>query len=454
MGENMKTIRIGCGTGFYGDSHLPAIRMIEEAGVDYVCFEELSELTLAILKKDMLRDPSLGFTRSIPAIFRDCLPVAKKRGVKLITNGGGLNPKAAAEKVLEIARQHNIKVRIAVIQGDSLLDSLESFMPMNHLETGEPLPKNIQEKMLFCNAYLGAWPIVEALSKNVDVVIAGRIADSSLFLAPLIYEFGWSYDDYTRVACGALAGHLLECAAQITGGNHGGRWQDVPRLEDISYPLAEVSEDGRVIISKVEKMGGKVSFDTVREQLLYEVHNPFAYITPDVILDFSKISLVEIGPDRVEVRGILGSPPPPDYKVICGYEAGYMGQAIIGYSWPDALQKARVASEILKHKMAAMNISAWRVEYLGYNSLHGPLSQEIDEDLVNEVYLRVAIKTSDKLVAELLSRLAVPLALSGPPTASGFIGFDRTRSLIGFWPTYARKDLIDSRVTVEIMEVS
>jgi len=258
------------------------------------------------------------------------------------------------------------------------------------------------------------------------------------------------------MAQGTVVGHLLECSSQVTGGNHGGRWWEIEGLDHIGFPVAEVDERGDIVITKVPGSGGRVNFDTVREQLLYEIHDPAAYVTPDVVLDLTQVRLEETGPDRVRVTGVRGHPRPARYKALLGYQDGYMGQALLGYSWPDALKKAEVTADILRRQLDRLQVPVEeiRVEYLGWNSLHGPLADRSRAADLNEVYLRVAVRTPDRRAAEQVSRLAVPLALGGPPTASGFIGFDRVRQLLGLWPSLVDRDLVDAGVTVRVQEAA
>lgn len=451
----MKTIRIGGGVGFYGDTFLPALEMIQKEAVDYICFEDLAELTLAILQKDRQRNPAEGYTKDLVPMLRACWKEAREKGIRLITNAGGLNPRGAAEAALAVARELGIEARVAVVEGDSILERLDEFQPFPHMETGEPLPEEVRQRALFANVYLGSRPLVEALKTGADLVITGRVADAALFLAPMVYEFDWSFDDLQYMAIGMTVGHLLECSSQVTGGNHGGRWEEIPDLDRIGFPIAEVSEDGTAIITKTPDTGGRVSFDTVREQLLYEIHDPRAYATPDVVLDFSQVRLAEVGPDRVQVSGVVGHPRPERYKALLGYEDGYMGQALIGYSWPDALKKAQATEAILRRQLARMRLPLQeiRAEYLGYNSLHGPLADPAQAEQLNEVYLRLTVRTSERRAAEQVSRIMVPLALGGPPTASGFIGFDRTRALLGLWPTLIDREPVDAGVRINVLEV-
>ncbi|BDG59822.1 acyclic terpene utilization AtuA family protein [Caldinitratiruptor microaerophilus] len=466
----MRTVRIGGGLGFYGDSLVPALEMAERGEVQYIAFDHLAELTLAILQKDRQRDPSLGYTRDLIPLMASILPVARRKGIRLVTNAGGLNPLEAAQVVARLAGQLGLSLRIGVVAGDDLLGRLDELRgagaDLAHADTGEPL-ETVRDRLVFANAYLGALPIARALAQGAHVVITGRVADSALFLGPILHELGWvlpapggaepdaSPAAWDRIAVGVVAGHLLECSGQVTGGNHSGNWAEVPDLDRIGFPVAEVGEDGTLRITKVPGTGGRVNFDTVREQLLYEVHDPSAYHTPDVTVDLTGVELDEVGPDTVRVRGVRGRRPPSAYKVVMGYRDGFLGQGVVGFSWPDALRKAEAAAEILRRQAGArrLPIEEFRVEYLGLDSLHGPLASRRHAEDLNEVYLRVAVRTRSREAAEAFARLLPPLGLSGPPTASGFIGVDRVRELLGVWPTRVPREWVDPFVEVQVMEV-
>jgi hypothetical protein len=349
-----------------------------------------------------------------------------------------------------IARQLGIAPRIACVEGDGLLDRLDNFLPLFHTETGTPLSGNIRERALFANVYLGARPIVEALRGDADLVIIRRVADASLFLAPMIYELGWDWEDWDRLALGAVTGQLLKGGAQVTGGNHAGRWQDIPDLDRIGRPIAEVS-DSAAIITKTPHAGGRVSFDTVREQLLSKVHNPHAYITPDVIVDLSAIRIEEIDRDQVRLTVGRGYPRPARYKLTLNYLDGYLGQGMIGYSWPDALDKAQAAETMLRRQIERlrMPIDDLHFEYLGYNALHRPFADAGVADALNEVYLRLAIRTRYRHVAERISRLFPPLERSGPPGATECIGVESVRELMSAWTSLVARDPVDAGVIVK-----
>jgi len=453
----MKSVRIAGGLGFYGDSWRPIKASIERGNVQYVASDHLAELTLAILQKDRQRDASLGYTRDFAPMLLDLLPMAMPRGVKFILNAGGLNPMAAREVLLNALKKFGIKLKVGVVLGDSVMERLDEIqaagVSLAHMDTGEDIAV-VRERLVFASAYLGARPLVEALDAGADIVLTGRVADAALFLAPMMHELGWRWDDWDKLAQGIVVGHLLECSGQATGGNYGGDWRAMPDLAHIGYPIAEVWENSEAVISKAPGTGGHVNFDTLREQLLYEVHDPNHYMTPDVDVNMTTLRLEEIGPDEVRVTGATGRPAPHTLKIVAGYEDGVMGQAMIGYAWPDALAKARAAAEIIQQQMREIDLKAEEVviEYPGYNSIHGPLADPTYANELNEVYLRIAVRCADKREAAKLGRLFPPLALSGPPFIGGAGGMIEPRGLLGIWPTLAPRDIIEEYVRVSVEE--
>src|SRR6266700_2730314 len=453
----MKSVRIAGGLGFYGDSWRPIKTSIERGNVQYVSSDHLAELTLAILQKDRQRDPNLGYTRDLVPMLLDLLPIAIPRDVKFILNAGGLNPMAAREVLLGALKKFGIKLKVGVVLGDSVLERLDELrevgISLAHMDTGADI-STVRDRLLFASAYLGALPLVEALDAGADIVLTGRVADAALFLAPMIHELGWRWDDWDKLAQGIVVGHRLECSGQATGGNFGGDWRSMPDLAHIGYPIAEVWEDGDAVISKAPGTGGRVNFDTLREQLLYEVHDPAHYLTPDVDVNMTSLHLEEIAPAQVRVTGASGRPAPKTLKDVAGYEDGVMGQAILGYAWPDALAKAQVAAEIIQQQMVEVGLKTEEivVEYMGYNSIHGPLADSTHAKDLNEVYLRIAVRCADKKEAAKLGRLFPPLALSGPPFIGGAGGMIEPRGLLGIWPTLAPRFVIEEYIRVSVEE--
>src|SRR6266478_5243466 len=453
----MKSVRIAGGLGFYGDSWQPIKASIERGNVQYVASDHLAELTLAILQKDRQRDPNLGYTRDFAPMLLDLLPIAIPRGVKFILNAGGLNPLAAREVLLSTLKKFGIKLKVGIVLGDSALERINELraagVSLAHMDTGQPISA-VRDRLLFASAYLGARPLVEALDAGADIVLTGRVADAALFLAPVMHELRWRWDDWDKLAQGIVVGHLLECSGQATGGNFGGNWRSIPNLAHIGYPIAQVWENGEAVITKAPGTGGRVNFDTLREQLLYEVHDPRHYLTPDVDVDMTTLRMEEIGPDEVRVTGATGRPAPEMLKIVAGYEDGVMGQAMMGYAWPDALAKARAAAQIIQQQMVEVGLKAEKtvIEYMGYNSIHGPLADPMRAGDLNEVYLRIAVRCTDKKEAAKLGRLFPPLALSGPPFIGGAGGMIEPRGLLGIWPALVPRSIIEEYVRVSVEE--
>jgi hypothetical protein len=464
----MKSTRIGAGLGFYGDNWEPVATSIERGGVQFIASDHLAELTLAILQKDRQRDPALGYARDVVPMLLRLWPLMRERGVRFVCNAGGLNPAGAARAVLAAFAAKGWQARVAVVSGDDVLPRLLDAAPpagtLAHLFTGEALA-GVRERLVFGNAYLGAQPIVQALDAGADIVITGRVADAALFLGPLVHSLGWTLGgatearDLDRLAQGLTVGHLLECSGQGSGGNFGsqGAWQAIPDLAHIGYPIAEVWEDGTSLITKAPGTGGRVNFDTVRQQLLYEVHNPHAYHSPDVVLDMGHIQLLDEGHDRVRLTGARGRPPGDQLKVVAGYRDGYKAEVTWGFSWPDAWDKAQAAQATIRTLLADKRIphDELYVEYPGLNSAHGalaPLPDMTSLNDMNEIWTRLVLRTPVKAAADGFGRLFPWLALSGPAYTCGFTGLHNTSELLGIWPTLIPRAAVEPGVRVELLE--
>ena len=451
----LRSVRIGAGQGFYGDTVEGAADVARAADVAYICCDALAELTMAILQKDRFRDPSLGFARDLGAFLEELLPLCRERGIRLITNAGGINPEGALNVATATAARLGMgDLRVGVVTGDDLTARIDQLRnggaPLRHLDTGADLD-TVRDRVVFAVAYLGARPVVEALDRGADVVITGRVADASLFVAPMVHELGWGWEDWDRLAAGVVLGHLMECSAQATGGNFSGDWWDVD-LERIGYPVCEMFEDGRALLSKPPGTGGRVSFATVREQLLYEVLDPRSYANPDVVADFTSVQLREVGPDVVEVDRVRGGPRTPELKAILGYLDGWAGTALIGYSWPGAVAKARRAAALIEGIMARNGLRPLEteVELIGVNSVHGEAAPLPEDDSVNEVMLRMCCRFASEIEARLLPRLAMPLALNGPPFIAGGASPQDARALMGTWPTLVPRSAVEPGVQVRV----
>jgi len=453
------TVRVGGGQGFYGDTP-SAVESLLDAGVDYLCLEALAELTLAILQKDRQRDETRGFTRDLPLYLDAALPALAEGRTKVITNAGGINPTAATRAAIDAARANGVSgLKVATVLGDDLMTRLDEIRghgaALEHLDSGESFD-TFPGEPLFAAAYLGARPIVEALELGADVVITGRVADAALFLAPLVFEHGWAWDDWDRLAAGTLVGHLLECSGQVAGGNFSGEWWTIPEPWNLPYPIAEVEPDGSAVITKPPTSGGRIDFDTVRHQLLYEVHDPAAYAAPDVVADFTSATFADLGGDRVSVTDVRGNAATASYKALLAHRAGWAGEARVAFSWPDALAKAEATAAIFSERVerAGLAVDEWRFEYWGVNALAGPTVPATDHE-PPEVVARVAWRCDDQLTAGLVARELVPLSLSAPP--AGFTGMGRgggrPTELLGIWPTLVDKAVVDSHVTVTVEEM-
>jgi hypothetical protein len=455
-------VRVAGGQGFYGDTPAAVDRLLAE-GVDYLCLEALAELTLAILQKDRQRDETRGYTRDLPGYLARALPFVADGRTKVITNAGGINPTAAAHAAIETARRLGVGgVKVATVLGDDVLNRVGALRDEGnafaHLDLGTPFDE-LPGQPLFASAYLGARGIVDALDRGADVVITGRVADASLFLAPLVHEHGWAWDDWDRLAAGILVGHLLECSGQSLGGNYTGDWWALPEPWELPYPLADVTADGTAVVGKPAGTGGRVSTDTLRHQLLYEVHDPARYVSPDVVADFTAASFDDLGDDRVRITGVRGLPATDTYKLLLAYHAGWSGEARVAFSWPDAYEKAKATAAIFvkRVEMAGHEVDEWCVEYWGVDALGGPtVPPPTDGCEPPECVLRVAWRCADQRTAGGVGRELVPLTLSAPPagmTGMGRGGGAGATELLGIWPTLVDKAAVDAHVTVTVQEV-
>lgn len=446
--------RIGSGQGFYGDDVTRALPMIEGGHVDVVVFEALAELTLAILQKDKLANPARGYTFDIGIIARQILPKAFARKIPLITNGGGLNPTAAAEMVRDTAAKLGLSgVKIAAVTGDDVLASLTDLQVLGerlaHLETGEAFAEAANQNFVTANVYLGAAPIVEALANGADVVITGRVADPCLYLAPLIAHYGWAWDDWDRLASGIVAGHLLECTGQVVGGNSLALLDRIePRdLAHLGYPIAHVEADGAFVITKTPDTPGCVSLETVKEQLLYEVHDPANYITPDVIADFTTLRLTNDGENRVRVAGVTGKPRPETLKVNLGRLESFMRELIFTVGYPGAWRKVEQLKAMIAESWRGLPIERVEYSYLGIDSLFGALSPVPADPL--EIVARVMFTAADQETLKTAVRRVMANGLSCPPgmSVSGTTVGGDPRYVIGLWPALVSRERVTPQVS-------
>jgi hypothetical protein len=418
-GRLARTVRIGSGAGYAGDRIEPAVELAERGSLDYLVFECLAERTIALAQLERSRRADLGYDPLLGERMEAVLPACRRNGVRIVTNAGAANPRAAAERVRDVARELGLRgLRIAVVEGDDVLAQLER----RELRTGERgrVLAELGERVVSANAYLGAGPLVEALAGGADVVVAGRVADPSLFLAPLVHSFGWAEDDWPRLGQGTVVGHLLECAGQVTGGYFADPGvSDVPDLARLGFPLAEVDEDGGAVVTKVAGSGGRVSAATCKEQLLYEIHDPARYVTPDVTADFTGVGIFEEGPDRVRVRGGSGRARPAELKVAVGYRDGFVGEGQISYAGPGAVARARLALRIVAERLELTGVRPReaRFDLIGLDALHGPLAPAEPEPY--EVRARVAARVDTLRDAARVAREVEALYTNGPYGGGG-----------------------------------
>jgi hypothetical protein len=438
-------IRIGAGAGYSGDRIEPAVELVEQGRLDYLVFECLAERTIALAQLQKAKDPDAGYDPLLAERMQAVLAACRARGTRIVTNAGAANPGAAARRVLEVARSLGLAgTKIAVVTGDDVLALLRRGQTPSQ-ELGA-----LGERAISANAYIGMEPIVEALAGGADVVITGRAADPSLFLAPLARAFSWASNDWARLGQGTLVGHLLECAGQVTGGYFADPGvKDVPGLARLGFPLAEVDEDGSAVITKVEGSGGRVSEATCKEQLLYEIHDPARYATPDVVADFTGVTLAEVGPDRVSVRGATGRERPEQLKVAVGYRDGFVGEGQISYAGPGALARARLALEIVAERLqlTGARCRELRLDLVGVDALHGARLSAGAEPY--EVRARVAGRADSAGEAARIGREVEALYTNGPAGGGG--AAQSVREVIAVASLFLPRDAVATRV--EYLEV-
>lgn len=452
------TVRIAAGQGFWGDWLEAPVRQVEGGEIDYLVLDYLAEVTMSILQKQRSRDPGAGYARDFVSQLERILPTVASKGIRVVSNAGGVNPRACAEAVRALANRLGLgdAIKIALVEGDDLMDRLDELAgsgdPLANMDTDRPLT-DVRDQVRSANAYLGMAPIVEALRRGANVVITGRVTDTGLTLGPLVHEFGWAHDDWDRIAAGTIAGHILECGAQCSGGNLSKDWRDVECLEDVGFPIVEASPDGTFVVTKHDGTGGVVNVASVTEQLVYEMGDPKMYISPDGITDFTSIRLEKDGKNRVRVSGITGGPRTPLLKVSIAYFHGYKAIGSLVYSWPEAYDKAQAADRILRRRLDALGLEFEQVltEYVGVNSTHGRLAGEPDPD-IPEVMLRVGVRGADRAAVERFTREIAPLVLTGPPSVTGFAGGrPQVEEIVAYWPALVAREKIEPFVRVEMI---
>jgi acyclic terpene utilization AtuA family protein len=454
-----KLVRVAAGQGFWGDWPEAPVRQVLGGPIDYLMMDYLAEVTMSIMQKQKSRDPALGYARDFVPLMERILPEVVARGIRVTSNAGGVNPRACAEAVLKAARKLGLagRLKVALVTGDDILPRLDDLMARGHelrdLDTGRPLT-DVRDRVLSANAYLGMAPIVEALRGGASVVITGRVTDTGLTLGPLFHEFGWAVDDWDKVAAGTVAGHIIECGAQSSGGNLLRDWRKVRDLANVGFPIVEASADGSFVVTKHPGTGGVVNLASVTEQLVYEMGDPNTYITPDGVADFTTIRLTPAGKDRVRVSGIRGRSRTDKLKVSIAYFYGYKAVGTLVYSWPDAYDKARAANRILRRRLEDLGLEFEQVltEYVGADATHGPLAGPPDPE-APEVQLRIGVRAREKAPVERFTREIAPLVLTGPPSVTGFAGGrPEVQEVVAYWPALIDRTEIEPGVRVEILQ--
>lgn len=448
----MKTIRIGSGAGYAGDRLEPSLELIEKGNLDYISYECLAERTIAIGQEAKLKDPTKGYNGLLEHRMEKALPLCWKHHVKLITNMGSANPEAGAAKCVEIAKKHGLTgMKIACVTGDDLLPNIEKYMDVQVWETGEPLSK-LPGRIVSANAYMGVEGILKALDEGADVVITGRVSDPAIFMAPLIHEFGWRLDDWDKLGKGTMVGHLLECGGQVTGGYFAepGK-KDVPGVGHLGFPIVEIAEDGSFVVTKVPEAGGMVTVETCSEQIVYEIHDPENYLTPDVVADFKQVKFTEIAKDVVRVGGATGKPRTDTFKCSIGYKDCFIGDGEISYGGPGCLERAKLAIEILKERIeliAPGQFDELKFDLIGCNSLYWNPDYRYDEGL-SEVRVRAAGRAKTKAIADLIPNEVEALYTNGPAGGCGAV--KRTRDIVSVASILVPRE--DVRPAVRVFEV-
>ena len=446
----MKKVAIGGGQGFWGDSPDAAVHMINTADIQYMACDYLAELTLSIMAKQQLKDPKRGYAPDfVTRILKDAGRTAKQRNIRLITNAGGMIIQGCVDAIRGWAQGEGLKgYKIGYVTGDDIKDQIPQLLrdgwTFPNLD-GEGDFTEIVEKIYNCNAYIGHEGIEACIDQGADTVITGRAADSALFLAPLKHELGWAADDWDSLARGIMAGHLLECGGQGAGGNYMYDWRHVPRMDELGFPIAELTA-GTLELTKAPDCGGVICEQSTKEQFLYEVLDPANYITPDVVVDVTGAAIRQQGENRVRVEGIRGRRRPDTLKLCVGYHKGWKTVSMLSFAWPDAYEKARYCAEVIMKKMARIGMRAddVHISYIGLNSLHlnvADTSERAVKDL-NECVLRIAVFSRDKAECAKIIPEISPLQLNGPPGASFFGGRARVQEVMALWPTTVPRDAV------------
>lgn len=451
MTTRSHSIRIGGGASFADDRIHPAVELVKKGRLDYIAFECLAERTIARENQTRQKDPSKGYTPRLMQRMSAVLPHCVQNGVKIISSMGAANPLGACREVMRYARENALAVQCAALLGDDVTELVRRNPHLRMMEDGQPV-EAILPRVVSANAYLGADYIARALGTGANVVMTGRVGDASLFLAAAMHHFDWSYGDLERLASGITMGHLMECSSQVTGGNFAdcGR-KVVPDLVNLGFPIAQVDRDGGCTITKLEDAGGLVSIATCTEQMLYELHDPQNYITPDCVLDISGLDFEQAGKDAVRFRGAIGKPRTPFYKVTVGYDDGYIGEGQISFAGIHAVQKARLAAEVIEQRLKLHSnhaYSEWRVDLIGMDSLHKNAEERPEP---YEVRLRVAGRTDSRQAAEAIGFETRAMHVQGPAGGAG-ASDPVVKEVLAVKSVLIPRELVDPQVSIEVLE--
>ncbi|MBI4188935.1 MAG: DUF1446 domain-containing protein [Betaproteobacteria bacterium] len=451
-------VRLGSGSGFWGDGMDPAMEVLEKGNLDYLCFDFLAELSMALLQRQKLKNPQAGYVPDAIHYMKAMMPMAREVGTKLISNGGGVNPRAAAERIVGDARALGLeRTKVGLIEGDDILSKIEEMLQAGvtfaNMETGDTTFSAVKDRIVSANAYTDSTGIIEALRGGCDIVIAGRVSDNAVYVGPVMHEFGWRHDSQhvDKIAAAIAVGHIVECAAGCTGGMSS-RFAEMPHMGRVGFPIVDFFADGSADISKVPGSGGRVDQFTVKEHLVYEISDPRSYLMPDGIADFTSLKLEEVGADRVHISEVRGRAAPDTLKVVIGYQDGWIGESIAFFPWPHAYERTLKAKETMLERFERLKLNADQIhfDFIGLNTLHGPGAPMPDVDALaelNEVGLRCAVKTKTAEEAEKVRRAGAHLWIMGPGGTS-FGTPIKPRPVVALWPTLIPREFVHQKVAI------
>lgn len=448
-------IRLGSGSGFWGDALDPAAESLRKGRLDYLCMDYLAELTMALLQRAKMKDPQAGYIPDLADHMRVLMPLARATGTRIVCNGGGVNPRAAGERLRKLAVELGLTgLRVAVVEGDDMIDRIDGLLaagePLANMETGSDAFSALRGSVVAANVYTDGSGICDALADGADVVVTGRVSDNALYVGPIMHEFGWVHDEAhaDRIGAAITAGHIVECASACTGGMSS-RFDEMPRMGMVGFPIVEFSRDGSFVVTKPEDTGGMVDAFTVKEHLVYEIADPANYVMPDGIADFTSLQLEEIGPDRVRVSGVRGRGLPEKLKLVIGYQDGWIGEGMVLFPWPRAYERAVKARQTLTERFERLGLVADDLlfSFVGLDTLHGPATKDTEIPDFNEIGLRVAAKTRSRSEADKVRRACTQLWIMGPG-GSAFGTPTKPRPVVAVWPTLIDRAAVTQTVTV------